>query len=56
MSQLKMPGASGGPKSPFIYLRNMLLKNAETVPSPDKEVFTADRNLGLLGYETAVYW
>jgi hypothetical protein len=41
MARLKMPGASGGPTSPFIYLHDMVLKHAETVPSPDKEVFTA---------------
>ena len=38
MSWLKMPGASGGATSPFIYLHNMVLKYAETIPSPDKEV------------------
>jgi hypothetical protein len=41
MSWLKMPGASGSATSPFIYLRDMVLKHAETVPSPDEEIFTA---------------
>jgi hypothetical protein len=36
-----MPGASGGATFPFTYLQDMVLRYAETVPSPDEEVFPA---------------
>jgi hypothetical protein len=36
-----MPGPSGGATSPFIYFHFMVLQHAETVPSSDKEIFTA---------------
>lgn len=41
MSSLEKAGASGGATSPFIYLHDMVLKLAERISSPDKEVFTA---------------
>jgi hypothetical protein len=36
-----MAGASGGATFPFIYLHDIVLRHAETLFSPDKEVFTA---------------